>query len=216
MRPKDSSGGVRICDVDGPVPEEEAEVSEGGAALSMALMLYSPKSKNVEAIIEQSRRRVSAVRCAVWRWESNSFKRTVWCGVIISSSLVRTEVRLTVWKGGQSIHTLIYECISPARDRSQSVSRRCYICERVSVRVAILAKASPYLEGLSPIVELFHVMQQHHTVQDSHNNPEAHWSRGKKRAKRRGSSRLRLSCDLYDVRSFNASMNAIQDQHKSR
>ena len=75
MRPKDSSGGVRAGEVDGPVPEEEAE-SEGGAdagdktfgtALSMAPMLYSPKSKNVEAIIGQSCWHISTVRCAVWR-----------------------------------------------------------------------------------------------------------------------------------------------------
>ena len=66
---------------------EEAEESEGGAdageemggaALSMALMLYSPKSKNVEAIMGQSCWHISTVRCAVWRWESNSFNRTVW------------------------------------------------------------------------------------------------------------------------------------------
>jgi len=62
MRPKDSSGGIKIGDVDEPVPEE-AEEREGGAdagdeiigtALSIALILYSPKSKNVEAIIGQS------------------------------------------------------------------------------------------------------------------------------------------------------------------
>lgn len=62
MRPKESSGGVKTGDIDEPVPEEQEE-SEGGAdtgdetfgtALSMALILYSPKSKNVDAIIGQS------------------------------------------------------------------------------------------------------------------------------------------------------------------
>jgi hypothetical protein len=38
-----------------------------GVALSMALILYSPKSKNVEAIIGQSCWHISTVRCAVWR-----------------------------------------------------------------------------------------------------------------------------------------------------
>jgi len=84
MRPSGSSGDVRVGDIDESVPEEEAEQSEGGVdagegtALSMALMLYSPKSKNVEAIIGQSCWHNSTVRCAVWRKESNSFKRTVW------------------------------------------------------------------------------------------------------------------------------------------
>jgi len=75
MQPKDSSGGVRYGDTDKSVPEEEEE-SEGGAdaggeilgtALSIALILYSPKSKNVEAIIGQSCWHISTVRCAVWR-----------------------------------------------------------------------------------------------------------------------------------------------------
>ena len=75
MQPKDSSEGVRCGDADEPVPEEEGE-SEGGAdagdeilgtALSIALILYSPKSKNVEAIIGQSCWHTSTVRWAVWR-----------------------------------------------------------------------------------------------------------------------------------------------------
>ena len=75
MRPKDSSEGVKIGNVDEPVPGEQEE-SEGGAdagdetfgtALSMALILYSPKSKNEEAIIGQSCWHISTVRCAVWR-----------------------------------------------------------------------------------------------------------------------------------------------------
>lgn len=73
--PKNSSGGVWIGDVDETVPEEE-EASGGGqnggdetsgTALSTALMLYSPKSKNVEAIIGHSCWHTSTVRCAVWR-----------------------------------------------------------------------------------------------------------------------------------------------------
>jgi hypothetical protein len=76
MGPKDSSGGVRIGDVDKFVPEDEDEESDGGAdageetpgiALSIALMLYSPKSKNVEAIIGQSCWHISTVRRPVWR-----------------------------------------------------------------------------------------------------------------------------------------------------
>lgn len=87
MRSKDSPGGVRTGGVDESVHEEGVGESEGGAdageetvgaALSMALMLYSPKSKKVEAIIGQSCWHISTVRYAVWRWESNSFKRTVW------------------------------------------------------------------------------------------------------------------------------------------
>lgn len=85
MRPKDSSEIVEIGEVDKFIPGEEE--SDGGAdagevafgtALSTALMLYSPKSKNVEAIIGQSCWHISTVRCAVWRYESNSFNRTVW------------------------------------------------------------------------------------------------------------------------------------------
>jgi len=73
MQPNDSSKGVRYGDADEPVPEEEEE-SEGGAdagdeilgaALSIALILYSPKSKKVEAIIGQSCWHISTVRCAV-------------------------------------------------------------------------------------------------------------------------------------------------------
>lgn len=64
-----------ICDVDDPVPEEEEESGGGadagdkifGMALSMALILYSPRSKNVEAIIGQSCWHTSTVRWAVWR-----------------------------------------------------------------------------------------------------------------------------------------------------
>jgi len=75
MRPKDSSGGVRSGDVDESVPEEEEESGGGadvgdeifGTARSIALMLYSPKSKNVEAIIGQSCWHISTVRCTVWR-----------------------------------------------------------------------------------------------------------------------------------------------------
>jgi hypothetical protein len=72
---KNSSGGIRTGDVDEFVPEGEEESGGGadvgkeisGTALSMALMLYSPKSKNVEAIIGQSCWHISTVRCAVWR-----------------------------------------------------------------------------------------------------------------------------------------------------
>ena len=37
-----------------------------------------------------------------------------------------------------------------------------------------------------------------------------------KSALRRGSFQLDVSHDLDDVRSFDASMNTVQDQHKSR
>ena len=72
MQPEDSSEGVKYGDIDKSVPEEEE--SEGGAdagdevlgiALSIALILYSPKSKNVEAIIGQSCWHIPTVRCAV-------------------------------------------------------------------------------------------------------------------------------------------------------
>ena len=53
---------MRIGDIDEPVPEEEEERGGGadagdemfGTALSIAPIPYSPKSKNVEAIIGQS------------------------------------------------------------------------------------------------------------------------------------------------------------------
>ena len=75
MRSGDNPGGVRIGGVDEFVPEEEEESGGGtdageetiGIALSMALMLCSPKSKNVEAIIGQSCWHISTVRSAVWR-----------------------------------------------------------------------------------------------------------------------------------------------------
>lgn len=85
----------------------------------------------------------------------------------------------------------------------------------MSVKVTLFAKPLPYFEGLPPVTKLFYVMQGHHTIEECHDNSKAQRNRGEKRAKG-DSLRLRVSWEIYDIRSFDVPMNAIQDQHQSR